>query len=147
MGYQSRENTQEEDCGCWAGGGRQEITSPVLDMAAQAHPDKDVELGLGNLSERQRSWWQGTGVLQGTGAWVPGVMSLSSEREERMARNKPNDHWSLRKPGLIRKLLAWPRRLFRFLMTSYGKTQMTFLATPILSLLYYLIDLRSRKDE
>lgn len=38
------------------GAGRQEITSSVLDTAAQAHPDKDVELGLGNLSEQQRSW-------------------------------------------------------------------------------------------
>lgn len=42
------------------GAGRQEITSSVLDTAARAHPDKDVELGLelglGNLSKQQRSW-------------------------------------------------------------------------------------------
>ena len=73
-------------------------------------------------------------------------MSLSSEEEERIARNKSDDDGSLSKPEFI-KLLAWPRRLFRFLMTSYRKTQMTFLANPILYLPYYLIDLRSRKDK
>lgn len=73
-------------------------------------------------------------------------LSLSSEQEERMVRNKSNDDGSLSEPEFI-KLLAWPRRLFRFLMTSYRKTQMTFLANPILSLPYYLTDLRSRKDE